>query len=138
MKSFFHKMLSAVMATLVLFTTMSFTLDMHYCGETLVDFSLAQNAHTCGMEVPQSNNDCETVVPEQSCCSDKQIVVEGQDNLKLSFDKLSFEQQAFVATFFYTYINLFDDLDENIVPFRNYKPPFLIRDIQKLQETYLI
>ncbi|XHP72823.1 hypothetical protein KCTC52924_00559 [Arenibacter antarcticus] len=126
------------MATLVLFTTMSFALDMHYCGETLVDFSLAQNTHTCGMEISQSENDCESEVPEQSCCTDKQIIVEGLDNLKLSFDKLSFEQQTFVATFFYSYINLFEDLDKNTIPFRDYKPPYLIQDIQKLHETYLI
>ncbi|WP_026450190.1 HYC_CC_PP family protein [Aequorivita capsosiphonis] len=138
MNSFFHKIVSVCLATLVLFTTMSFTVDMHYCGESLVDFSLSQNAHTCGMETEQPSDDCEIGIPDDSCCSDKQIVVEGQDDLKISFDTLNFEQQTFVATFFYTYINLFEDLDTNIIPFRDYKPPLLIRDIQKLHETYLI
>jgi hypothetical protein len=65
-------------------------------------------------------------------------VVDGQDDLKTSYTNLTFEQQAFVATFFYTYFNLFDGLDKNIVPFRDYTPPYLIRDVQKLHETYLI
>ena len=138
MKSFFHKIVSVCLATLVLFTTMSFTVDMHYCGETLVDFSLSQSAHTCGMETEQPTDDCETGILEDSCCTDKQIVIEGQDDLKISFDTLNFEQQTFVATFFYTYINLFEGLDTNVIPFRDYKPPLLIRDIQKLHETYLI
>ncbi len=138
MKSFFHKIASVFLATLVLFTTMSFTVDMHYCGETLVDFSLSQNAHTCGMEAEQPTNDCESSTPEDSCCTDKQVIIEGQDELKLSFDTLNFEQQAFVATFFYTYINLFEGLDTNAIPFGDYKPPLLIRDFQKLHETYLI
>lgn len=137
MKSFFHKALSVFMATLVLFTTMSFTVDMHYCGETLIDFSLFQNAETCGMEQLQTDN-CEEGISEKSCCTDKQIVIEGQDDLKFSIDKITFEQQVFVATFFYTYINLFEGLDTNVIPFRDYKPPLLIRDIQKLHETYLI
>lgn len=138
MKSVFHKIVSLCMATIVLFTTMSFTVDMHYCGETLVDFSLSQNAHTCGMEAEQKTADCHIEITEDSCCTDKQVVIEGQDELKISFDTLNFEQQTFVATFYYTYINLFDGLDTNVIPFRDYKPPLLIRDIQRLHETYLI
>ncbi|MCG2417828.1 hypothetical protein K8089_02255 [Aequorivita sp. F47161] len=138
MKSFFHKSISIALATLVLFTTMSFTVDMHYCGDALVDFSVVQNVKTCGMEKSESENNCENTIPDDSCCSDKQVVIEGQDELKLSFDTLSFEQQTFVATFFYSYLNLFEGFDSNIIPFKNYNPPFLIRDIQKLHETYLI
>lgn len=130
--------MSVCLATLVLFTTMSFTVDMHYCGDMMVDFSVVDNAATCGMDHDQSQNDCDNEAPDDSCCSDKQIVIEGQDNIKISFDTLNFEQQAFVTTFFYSYINLFDCLDKNIVPFRDYAPPLLIRDIQKLHETYLI
>ncbi|MBA6154388.1 HYC_CC_PP family protein [Gelidibacter maritimus] len=138
MKSFFHKILSVTLATLVLFTTMSFTLDMHYCGDTLVDFSLFDDLTTCGMETQVPTKACGNELTEKSCCSELQIVMEGQDDLKLTFDTLNLEQQAFVAAFFYSYINLFEGLDENIVPFRDYNPPFLIRDIQKLHETYLI
>ncbi len=126
------------MAILVLFTTMSFTVDMHYCGETLIDYSLSQNAHTCGMEMEIHTEDCDSAIPEDSCCTDKQVIIEGQDELKLSIDTLNFEQQVFVATFIYSYTNLFEGLDSNIIPFRNYKPPLLIWDIQTLHETYLI
>lgn len=126
------------MAILVMFTTMSFTIDMHYCGETLVDYSLTQSAHACQMDMEVPTSDCDIEIPEDSCCTDKQVLIEGQDELKHSFDTLSLEQQNFVASFFYSYINLFEDLDANIIPFRDYNPPFLIRDIQKLHETYLI
>lgn len=138
MNSIFHKIVSVFMAILVMFTTMSFTIDMHYCGETLVDYSLTQSAHSCGMDMEVPTSDCEIQVLEDSCCTDKQVLIEGQDELKHSFDTLSLEQQNFVASFFYSYINLFEDLDSNIIPFRDYNPPFLIRDIQKLHETYLI
>lgn len=138
MNQVIHKISAVFMAALVLFTTMSFTVDVHYCGDYMVDFSLIQNARTCGMEAEQKTDDCKTIITEDSCCTDKQIIVEGQDNYKQSFDTLNFEQQTFVATFLYTYINLFEDLDTNIIPFRDYRPPFLIRDIQKLHETYLI
>ena len=104
----------------------------------MVDYAIGHSATTCGMEHEPSQNTCESEVLDDSCCTDKQIVVEGQDEIKASFDTLSFEQQVFVATFLHSYINLFDVLDTNIIPFRDYKPPLLIRDIQKLHETYLI
>ena len=99
MNSFLHKTIAVTLATLVLFTTMSFTVDMHYCGDALVDFSVVHNAKTCGMEKQESENDCHSVIQDDSCCSDKQVVVEGQDDLKISFDTLTFEQQVFVASF---------------------------------------
>ncbi|MBC7000611.1 hypothetical protein, partial [Cytophaga sp. FL35] len=118
MKKVFHKILSVLMAFVVMLTTMSYTVDMHYCGDSLVDFSLFTKAEGCGMEKAQPAKSCENPsMTEKSCCTDQQIVKEGQDDLKTSFNKLTFEQQTFVATFFYTYINLFEGLDENIVPF---------------------
>lgn len=121
----------------MLFVTMSFTVDMHYCGDSLVDFSLIQNAHTCGMEERHAPN-CEIEISEKSCCTDKQIIIEGQDELQISIDKITVGQQVFVATLFYTYINPFEGLDKSIHLYRDYKPPILIRDIHKLHETYLI
>lgn len=138
MKAFFHNILSIALASLVFFTTMSFTVDMHYCGKDLVDFSLVHVAQTCGMEKQQSAEGCANDISQKSCCSDKQIIVEGQNDLKISFDKLTFEQQAFVATFFYTYSNLFEGLKENVTSYGDYAPPLVIRQIYKLDETYLI
>ncbi len=132
-----HKISATFMAILVIFTTMSFTVDMHFCGETLVDFSMTQNAHSCGMDA-ETTNDCETGSTAESCCTDTHMVVEGQDGIKASFNTLTFGQQAFVATFFYTYIDLYEDVDSHIIPFRDYRPPIITRDFQKLHETYLI
>ncbi|WP_289038566.1 hypothetical protein [uncultured Zobellia sp.] len=139
MKKVFHKISSVLMAFVVLFTTMSFTVNMHYCGDSLVDFSVFKSAETCGMEKAQPVKSCENpTMTEKDCCTDQQFVKEGNQDLKTSFDKLTFDQQTFVATFFYTYINRFEGLDENIVPFKDYSPPFVERDIQTLYETYLI
>ena len=43
------------MALLVLFSTFSFTLASHYCGDVLVDSSLFGKVETCGMEVQKTN-----------------------------------------------------------------------------------
>lgn len=127
------------MALIVLFSTMSFSVDMHYCGDHLVDFSFAEKVNTCMMKAEMSKStDCTVMEMKMDCCSDVEIVVEGQDDLKISFDQLSFDQQLFVASFVYSYINLFEGLEENSIPFRDYSPPPLIRDVQILDQTFLI
>ena len=51
MKQVFHKTLAISMSFVVLFSTMSFTINMHYCGDTLVETALFQKAKGCGMEM---------------------------------------------------------------------------------------
>ena len=125
------------MAIVVLFSTMSFTIDMHYCGDSLVETAIFKKAKGCGMEMENpSTEGCSIKVKD--CCSDEQLKIDGQDELQLTFDKLTIDQQIFVASFVYTYINLFEGTEEKDTSFRDYIPPPVIRQIYKLDETYLI
>ena len=132
-----YKVFSVVMVFLILVSTMSFTINMHYCGDTLVETALFHKTKGCGMEMEKPLTDgC--YISKKSCCDDKQVVIDGQDELQLNVDKISFEQQVFVASLIYTYINLFEGLDKNVSSFEEYKPPLVIRRIYKIDETYLI
>ena len=137
MKQVFHKTTSILMALVVLFSTTSFTIDMHYCGDTLVDTAIFHKVKTCGMEMQQpSTKGC--AITKKNCCSDKQMIVDGQDELQLSVNKIPFEQQVFIASFVYTYSNLFEGFDNETTPFQEYKPPLVVKQIFKFDETYLI
>jgi len=125
------------MAFVALFSTMSFTVNMHYCGDTLVETAIFHNAKGCGMEMDKPSSD-RCSITKKNCCHDKQLVVEGQDELQLQVDKVPFEQQVFIDTFVYTYINLFEGLDNNVSSYKEYKPPLVIRQLYKIDETYLI
>ncbi|RFN59951.1 HYC_CC_PP family protein [Marixanthomonas ophiurae] len=138
MKQVFHKFGAVSMAFLVLFTTMSFTVNMHYCGELLVDYSFTSHVKTCGMESQTSPINCDSTITKDSCCKDKQLIVEGEDNLKLSFENLSLEQQTFIATFVYSYIDLFETVEESNDSLNYYSPPVLTKDISVLHQTFLI
>lgn len=137
-KQFIHKVLSVLMAFLVLFSTVSFTIDKHYCGSTLVDVAIFHKAKGCGMEMQNpSNKDCS--ITKKNCCKEEQIVIKGQDELKFStIEDLNLDQQFFVATFVYTYSNLFESLPKKIIPFKDYSPPNLITDIQVLDQVFII
>jgi hypothetical protein len=130
--------MSIAMAFVVMFSTMSFTIDMHYCGDTLVDTAIFHKAKKCGMEMQKPSTSSECSIMKKNCCSDEQQFVDGQDELLLSVDKISFEQQVFIASFIYTYTNLFEGLDKNVSSYEEYKPPLVIRRIYKIDETYLI
>lgn len=137
MKRIFHKIMSLSMAFVVLFSTMSFTINMHYCGDNLVETAVFQKAKGCGMEMQNPTTEGCTIT-KKNCCEDQQLLVDGQDELQLHVDKMSFEQQLFISSFFYTYSNRFRDLEKNVVSYKDYRPPLVIRQLFKLDETYLI
>jgi len=138
MKQVINKIAAVLMAFVVLFSTMSFTISEHYCGDYLVNSSLFSKAESCGMEMqkPSPTKDCS--VNKDNCCSDVLTHIEGQSELKTDLSNLNFDQQVFVASFVYTYVNLFEGLDRNVVPFKNYSPPLIVRDFQVLDGVFLI
>lgn len=137
MKQVSHKIMSLLMAVVVLFSTMSFTLSMHYCGGTLVETALFHKATGCGMEMEKpSAEGC--VIAKSNCCNDEQISVAGQDELQIVLNTISFEQQVFLASFIYSHINLFEGLENKVSFYEDYKPPLVSKQIFKLDESYLI
>lgn len=119
------------MALLVLLSTMSFTVDKHFCGSILVDQSVFSPAKDCGMEHAGLMN-------ADNGCKDKKVSVKGQKDLKMSFQDLDLHQQVFIASFTYSYIDLFEELPQQEILFSDYSPPLLVYDIQLLDQTFLI
>lgn len=136
MKPVFQKIVSPLMALLVLFSTMSFTVDMHYCGGHLVDKAIFSEVKKCGMEMESKT--AENNVKKTSCCEDISVTVKGQEELKVSFDKHELQTLQFALLFSYSYASLFEPLSEKHIPFDQYSPPRLTIDRIVLNETYLI
>jgi|TARA_R100001530_G_scaffold45939_2_gene34561 hypothetical protein len=139
-KIFFTKILSFFLAVLILLSTSSFTVDMHFCCNKLVDMSLIGKAKVCAEKVQKKDSPLKqcTTLQEKDCCSNESFVKTGNDTIKKANTKLEAETVIFLNTFFYAYVNLFEGLEENIVPFKQYRPPLISKDIQTFYETYLI
>ena len=137
MKQVLHKILATVMAFVVLFSTMSFTIDMHFCGDTLVSTSMFQKATGCGMEMERPAAEGCAIV-KSNCCNDKQMIIDGQDEMQLSITTIPFEQQVFITSFIYTYVQLFESSDTAVSSYQAYSEPLVSRQLYKLAETYLI
>tara|TARA_R110002012_G_scaffold61084_1_gene160105 strand:- start:850 stop:1266 length:417 start_codon:yes stop_codon:yes gene_type:complete len=133
-----HKIIAGVMAIVVLFTTMSFTVNMHYCGKTLVDYSLTNHTNSCGMDVKSVTADCDTTIDLKGCCSDKKIVATGKDDLKPVHYTLDLDQQFFVSAFVYSYYALLAPEQIDNLFYTDYSPPNLIRDIHIRDQVFII
>ncbi|VAV82441.1 hypothetical protein MNBD_BACTEROID02-1455 [hydrothermal vent metagenome] len=138
MKVYLKNITSLFLAFLVLFSTMSLTINEHYCGDILVDITVFTNVNSCGMDMHSSETNSQNIITKNQCCNNEHIVKKGQDELNISTNSLSFDQQLFVASFIYSYINLFEGLDNKITPFKDYSPPIVNKDIQVLYQTFLI
>jgi len=118
------------MALIVMLSTMSFTVDKHFCGSQLVDQAVFSKAETCGMSMSAEEED--------HCCTNKKVEVQGQDELKISLDSFDFHQQLIITTFTYSYLNLFESLPKQIIPYKDYSPPLLVTNIQLEDQVFLI
>lgn len=120
------------MALLVLFSTVSFTVEKHFCGDVLVDVSIFLDAKRCDME------DVE-MLQKKTCCKDEIHVIEGQDELNTNvYNDLDFSQQQFITAFTYSYLDGFQSLPRQIIPHKDYSPPNLVVDIQILGQVFII
>ena len=126
------------MAFVVLFSTMSFTINAHFCGETLVATSLFSKAESCGMEQAMATLPSGCSMTKPDCCTNEQSLIKGQDELKINFDKISLDQQMFIAVFFHAYNTLFETIEDPTPSIKDYPPPTIVRQLYKLDESYLI
>ncbi|WP_338358453.1 HYC_CC_PP family protein [Yeosuana marina] len=140
MKSFFSKILSFLLAALILLTTSSFRVNIHYCGDELVSMALFGKAKICTDKIEKNDfsiKNC-SALHEKDCC-DSQTIVKQTDNVfETSKSELDVQTIVFLNSLYYTYQNLFAGKEKNIVSFDNYRPPLLTKDVQILHETYLI
>lgn len=138
MKKAFLNRISVLMAFLVLLSTFSFTVQKHYCGDFLVDAAIFSKAESCGMDSMKTGQFSDHFDMKNGGCSDKQVAVKGQKELKHGFSAPDMPQQAFIASFVYTYFNLFIPEKKQVVPFDDYSPPLIVSDIQLKDQVFLI
>ncbi|WP_179343909.1 HYC_CC_PP family protein [Winogradskyella ursingii] len=128
-----NRITSLILSVMVVFSTFSFTVEKHYCGDSLVDMSVFSEVQKCGMDLS------EAVALDKSCCKDEVDVVKGQDDLKITTEKeLSSSQVVFFKSFVFSFEALFESLSKQIIPHKDYSAPNLVAEIHVLHETFLI
>ena len=133
MKQFFSKIASFLLALLVLFSTFSFTVEKHYCGDSLMDVSFIGHADDCGMDMEKVS------VKKKNCCKDEVHHIEGQDELQqTSVDEFNFSKQQFLVSFYISYNDLFTENESKKTYYKDTSPPDIPVDYQVLYQSFLI
>jgi hypothetical protein len=133
MKKRFSKIASFLLALLVLFSTFSFTVEKHFCGEFLMDVSFIGHAEDCGMDMEKVS------AKKKNCCKDEVHHIEGQDELQQSsVDEFNFSKQQFLVSFYISYNDLFLENKSKKTYYRDSSPPDIPFDYQVLYQSFLI
>lgn len=133
--SLVHKTFSVALSVLVLFSTLSLTIEKHFCGDVLVDVAVFTETEKCADDIAVID---ETVITKKSCCKDEIDVIEGIELTTNSFNDLYDIQQQILLAYSFSYHKLFEGLPNLVITHKDYSPPRLVIDIHLLDETYLI
>ncbi len=139
MLQFLYKILALILAFIVLFSSLSFTVEKHICMGKVTDVSYFGGADSCEMidENCDVNDSSETKIQKEKCCNDVHELIPGNQNEQQALQSLEIEQVQFIIAYIYTYINLFEDKND-IIPHRDYTPPIVDKDINILYQSFLI
>ncbi|PQJ80518.1 HYC_CC_PP family protein [Polaribacter porphyrae] len=134
MNNIFLKISAIILSVLVLFSTFSFNVDKHYCGDFLVDISFTGETEGCGMQM-----DAKAPTKKKNCCKDETHQFEGQDELQLtSFEEITFENQQLLIAFAFSYQDLLLDKKTEKSFQRVYPPPEIQQNYQVIYQSFLI
>ena len=125
------KITSLSLVFFVLISTLSFTVDQHYCGDFLVDISFTGDADSCGM-----NMDTES---KKNCCSDEEISFEGQEDLQYHAPvaKTFTSQTLFISKIENWTLNL-TQVERTPFRIKEFPPPDIPRNYQSEYQVYII
>ncbi|WP_296386073.1 hypothetical protein [Winogradskyella sp.] len=131
-----HKAFSVTLSFLVLFSTLSLTIEKHFCGGVLIDVAVFTETEKCADDLAETDS---VNITKKTCCKDEIDVIEGLNQLTTnSFEDLNDIQKQVLVAYTYSYVNSLEGLPNLVIPHKNYMPPILIKDILLLDETYLI
>lgn len=122
------------MALLVMASTVTITIEKHFCGDRLIDVSVFSELERCGMEGPETADGI-----TKSCCKDTIDIIDVQDELQsYKFDFSELNNEVFVTTFLISQYVLFEHIPEKELLIEDHSPPDIYRDINILHEVFLI
>ncbi len=119
------------MTLLLLASTTSWKVDKHYCMGHLVDLAFFADAEGCGMDTMAEGS-------VMDCCDSETVIIDAQDDLNLSLEENDSVSPVFLVAFLHSYKTVFQVLEKRLVPHELYPPPLLVKDIQLLDEVFLI
>ncbi len=124
------------MALLLLLSTVSWTVDKHTCFGRVIDVAVFAKAKDCGMAAAMEIFENEAI--ENSCCDDESIIIQGQDDLNITYHGFTITIHMFIVSDSYKYLKVDYGPESFQVLNEYYPPPKIVKNLQLLDEVFLI
>lgn len=135
MRKLISKIVATFLSLIVLMSSMSFTIDKHFCGETLIDVSYFGKAEDCGMKM---NMKSESPQMKKKCCKNETEFIEFDAYDKEKVLTISAKEMQFLVFHLHSYLTTFQDVELEKKFYKDFPPPDIVQDIHVLNETFLI
>lgn len=137
MNTIVKKISTTLLSFIVLFSSMSFAIDEHYCGNNLMDVSYFGDADNCGSEEVTMNSSSSSV-KQNNCCKDETTLLESSIFNKEKFINLQHVDAEVLFFKANSYLGTYKDIAIEIEYYTNFSPPDIAQDIQVLHQAFLI
>ncbi len=140
MKKIISNIAALFLTALVLFSSVSLTVEKHLCGGHVFSASVFGKAEKCGMEVGycavENNNHS---LSQKSCCKDEIQLINGSVFKSESALKFDNKQQQNLVVFNLINQAVFPPINNSgIIQFNNYFPPPNTQNINILYQVFRI
>ena len=146
-----YRVVALVLALLMFTTSVSFALDMHYCGGRLKSVGFFHQAKACTGEMdtsvkPACRHTAKTAhcpapsFQKKKCCQNRTVHVESVQDLAVQGSNATISRplQQFVAAFVQVFFTLPVEPSRQSIPVEQYRPPLIPRDIPVLTQSFLL
>ena len=134
MRLMFRNIMIVLLSTLMVASTISWTVDKHLCMGRVMDVAWFSHADSCGTFEDAASE----AMSKMSCCDDESFTLQGQDDLTVKWFELDLGQQLFLFTYASAYISSLTPLSEARPVYVEYPPPNPSKDFQVLHQVFLI
>jgi len=137
MKLIIRNISATILSFIVMFSSMSFTIDEHFCGSRLMDVSYFGDADNCGMdEIDMSSNI--SVFKKNNCCKDQITLLQSSIFNKEKFINLQHLDAEVLFFKANSYLGAYKDIAIEIEYYTDFSPPDIAQDFQVLHQVFLI
>ncbi len=140
MRILIQKISSVLLAFLLILSTVSFTVEKHFCGDSLVNISFLGDAGACENEPDDDCTDTLLTAEEDSCCKNEVTYLEGQhEESKAIKEKSHYSKtNSFAILNDRKSLQVYSIFDNSNLSKGVYAPLQITRDIQLLYEVFII
>ena len=137
MKLIIRNISATILSFIVMFSSMSFAIDEHFCGSRLMDVSYFGDADNCGMDEIDMSSDI-SAFKKNNCCKDQITLLQSSIFNKEKFINLQHVDAEVLFFKANSYLGAYKDIAIEIEYYTDFSPPDIAQDFQVLHQVFLI